>query len=713
MDKLWLDLETYSECDLPSHGTVRYATHPTTEIMLFGYALNDGPAGVTDFTAGEALPQWVVEAMRDDGVALNALNSFFDRTLLAEAGSFKTRRERWRDTMVKAYCASLPGALAKIGPILGVGVDLQKDADDKALVQLFCKPRPKNQKLRRATRLTHPDEWARFKAYCQQDVVAMRAADAKLPSWNYNDTPGTPGARELALWHLDQRINDRGFYVDIELAHAAIRAGGDAKEALDDEIEAATEGNITSATKRDALMKYIVESYGVKLPDMRADTLRRRVDDPELPDAVRQMLRIRLQASMTTRSKYATLVRAVSADGRLRNTLQFGGAQRTLRWSGKLFQPQNLKRPDMDAEDIELGIRAMKAGCEALVYDNVMSLTANAARGVIIAPPKRKLCVADLANIEGRKLTWLAGEEWKLQAFRDYDTIVGHDAKGKAIRKGHDLYKIAYARSFNVSPGFNEKTMDGYAKRQIGKVQELALGYEGGVGAFLAFAAVYNVDLQAMTDAVLDTLSQDVRADAVDVWVWAKKHHRSMGLPQDVYVACEALKRLWRDAHPAVVQLWRDLSDGIKDAIRNPGITFKIGTHLAARRDGAWLRIRLPSGRCLCYVKPQIDDKGGISYMGVNQYTKQWNRISSFGGKFAENVTQASSRDVLADAMPRAEQAGYEIVLTVHDELLTETPDTDDFTADGLVEIMQRNPQWAQGLPLAAAGFEAYRYRKD
>lgn len=688
MTVLWIDLETYSEVDLKKHGTDRYARD--CEIMLFGYAFNDEPAVDVDFTAGGVLPKRVTDALLDDRVELVAQNSFFDRTVMRERG-FPTERERWRDTMVQAYAHSLPGALAKLGPIVGLPLDEQKDKDGKALVQIFCKPAPKGHAPRRRTRLTHPEEWERFRAYCRQDVEAMRSVRRKLPKWNYQ-------GRELALWHLDQKINDRGFMVDTELATAAIRAGDRALKSLAGQVDDITMGDVASATKRDALLKHIVEYYGVTLPDMKADTLKRRVEDPELPDAVRQLLRVRLEASMTTKAKYAVLTRHVSPDGRLRNALQFCGAMRTGRWSGKGFQPHNMKRPNMKLAQIELGIAAMKADCEDLIFPNVMSLTANTARSCIIAPPGRKLVVADLSNIEGRGLAFLAGEEWKLQAFRDFDAGIGHD-----------LYKVAYARSFNVDAGTVGDSSD---ERQIGKVQELALGYAGGVGAFIAFAMVYNIDLEDMARAVLDTLPGDMRHDAEGMWGWACKKQRTLGLSKDVYVACEALKRMWRGAHRAVVAFWEQLSEAAILATQNPGVAFRAGDHIAFQRDGVWLRMRLPSGRCLCYVKPEVSG-GQLSYMGVNQYTWQWARIRTHGGKLAGNATQAFARDVLADPMPDVEAAGYDLILTVHDEILTETPNSDDFNAGHLSEMMTAVPVWAQGLPLAAKGFEGARYRKD
>ena len=354
---------------------------------------------------------------------------------------------------------------------------------------------------------------------------------------------------------------------------------------------------------------------------------------------------------------------------------------------------------------------------------SVMRLSSNAVRGCIVAPKGRKFCVADLSNIEGRGLAYLAGERWKLKAFQDYDQDIGKD-----------LYIMAYARSFGVDPdsvdpeqatGSADKVQR-KAMRQIGKVQELGLGYEGGVGAFLTFAAVYNLDLDKLAEAVHANAPPEWIEAAQGMLAWFKKKRRSMyGLSEHVWLACEALVLMWRDAHPKTREFWGAARDAVISAIVEPGQTFSAGQHIRVRVDGSWLRCRLPSGRYLCYLHPEVElkvskDADGtprteklISYFGVDQYTRQWKRIKTYGGKLAENFTQAFARDVMAWNMPAIEDAGYEIVLTVHDEVVTETPDSEDFNAEQLSAMLATNPPWSDGLPLAAAGFEAYRYRKD
>ena len=709
MKFLYFDSETFSECDLTTHGTHRYAADPSTEIMMAQWAIDDSEVWIADSTdpADDHRTSFIRKLLTEladmnqhPGVLIVTQNSHFDRTVLRYVWGIDIPVERWYDTMIQAMMHSLPGGLEKIGHVVGLREDEAKHKRGKELIRRFCKPQPKNTKLRRATRETHPEEWAEFKGYGRSDITAMRAAHRKLPTWNYNTDAQRAGGREYRLWCLDQRINDRGFAVDVELARKALATADRAKASLREQVTEATDGAVTSATKRDQLLAYILEEHGVTLPDMRSDTLKRRLEDPNLPEAVKLLIAIRMEAGMSSSSKYTALLNHVSADGRLRNTMQFAGAQRTARWAGRTFQPQNMKRPDPDMPPavVEALTEATLADVLDLVHGEPMRCLSNIVRGCIVAPKGRKLTIADLSNIEGRKLAWLAGEEWKLQAFREYDEGTGPD-----------LYVLAYARSFNVDP----KDVGKGHKRQIGKVQELGLGYQGGVGAFLTFAAVYNMDLAELAKAVRSTVTDQVWAQGKGMYDWTVKKRRStFGLPEETFIACQVLVTMWREAHPETVALWKEAESAMVKAVQMPGVPFDVGQWVRVQRDGAWTRVRLPSGRVLCYLHVQHDEKG-LSYQGINQYTRQWARIRTYGGKLVENWDQASSRDVLAWEMPDIDAAGYEIVLGVHDENVTETPDSPEFTHTALAGMMARPKPWCPGLPLSAAGFETYRYRKD
>ena len=683
MTTLYIDLETYCETPI-KNGTHRYAED--VEITLFAYAIDDGPVKVWDCTASNNIPGDLVRAITNPDVTLVAHNTGFDRTVL-NAQFRKTDLSRWQDTMVQALAHSLPAGLGDLCEALGVPADQAKDKDGRQLVLLFCKP-SNTRKIRRATRETHPDQWARFIDYAGRDIIAMRECQRRMPTWNYT------GA-ELALWHLDQTINDRGVLVDVEMAEAAIRAVDLAQKKMAERVNTMTGGAVQSATQRDAMLKHMLDEYGIDLPDMQASTLERRVNDLSLPAELRELLAIRLQASSTSTAKYRTLINGVSSDRRLRGTLQFNGASRTGRWAGRLFQPQNLPRPTLKQDQIDLGIAAMKAECVDLIVDDVMELTSSAIRGCLIAPKNKKLVIADLSNIEGRVLAWLAGETWKIKAFEDFDKGIGHD-----------LYKLAYAKAFGVKPDDVSKD-----DRQIGKVLELALGYEGGVGAFITFATAYGIDLEAMGQQAWDAIPEDIQREAKRTYGYAFKTGKTFGLTDRAWCTCDAFKRAWRNAHPEISTFWGELQDAAVQALVNKGVTYTC-RKLLVRCDGAWLRIKLPSGRFLCYPGAALKD-GKLHYKGVNQYSRRWSALQTYGGKLAENVTQAVSRDILAASMQGIEDAGYQIVLTVHDEIIAEAPDEEDFNATALAAMMSATPDWAKGLPLAAAGFETYRYRKD
>lgn len=725
--ELYQDTETYSEIPI-KNGTHRYAEE--AEVMLFAYAWGDDPVTVIDLTAGEEIPQDVLDAQTDDTVIKVMQNGGpFDRTVMRHALGIKIPAGHIHDTMIQALAHGLPGGLGPLCDIFHIDADEAKDKRGKELINLFCKPRPKNQKLRRATRETHPVEWEEFKEYAGSDITAMRALRKVMPRWNYNlidpswsrnDPDGyTSGEREHLLWQLDQHINDRGFLVDIDLARAAISAIDKAQKNLAQRTDDLTYGDVQKATQRDKLLQHICEYYGVVLPDFKKDTLERRINDPELPWAVRELLAIRLETATTSTGKYKKLLECVSSDGRLRGTLQFDGASRTRRWAGRLFQPQNLPRMVLNAiaeyfgiepkdvrskhviEYIETGIDALKGGYADLFFQNVMALCANCIRSVIVASPGMKLVVSDLSNIEGRAAAWLAGEEWKLQAFRDYDAGIGPD-----------LYKISYARAFNILP----EEVDGGEKsgpqRQIGKVMELMLQYEGGVGAFLTGAATYKIDLDELAEIAWPLIPDDVQLEAQGFWDWTVKQRRStFGLEQKTFMTCDALKRLWRRAHPEISSYWEELTKAVNRALN------KRGTVVQCRKvrivcKGAWLRIILPSGNCLCYPSPRIE-KQTITYMGSSPYSRQWKRLSTYGGKLLENLCQTISRDIMAASMPAIYDAGYDILLTVHDELITEAPDNGEWNPKHLSSMLATNPAWAPDFPLAAGGFEAHRYKKD
>jgi DNA polymerase len=652
MNTLYLDLETFCETKI-TYGAYRYAED--AEVMLVAFAWDGEPVSVWDT---QDMPHWrdALQMMIDTADDIVIHNSNFDRTVLREQG-VHIPVEKIIDTMVLALQHSLPGSLGQLCDVLNVPQDKAKDKAGKKLIHLLTKPRPSNVKLRRATRDTHPEEWAAFVEYARLDVDAMRSVFGRLPAWN-------DSRHERHLWFCDQRIVDRGVAVDLEFARAALRAFDRAGRTLATRAAHLTGGSVTSATQRQRLLDHLKDAHGFETDDLTRATLGNLLGG-DLNPQVRELLEIRQQAAATSPAKYSVLLNATNRDGRLRGLIQFCGAARTGRDAGRLFQPQNLPRsPDWFDDDVQATtVAAMKADCEHLIWDNISERCAFAVRGALVAPEGKKLVIADLSNIEGRVLAWLAGEDWKVAAFKAYD-------RGD----GHDLYKVTAGRILGKDPGDITK-----AERQLqGKVPELAGGYQGGVGAY-----------RKMGGAVFDAMTDE---------------------------AIQEIVTAWRRAHPRTRNLWYDMEAAARSAINNLGESFGDLITFDVKPDAqgiAWLRMRLPSGRYLCYPRPEVSDSGSLFHEGMNQFTRKWERLDTYGGKLVENAVQAIARDVFMIGMLRAEEAGYSVCIRVHDELVCETPDEPAYSSEGLAALMSTNPSWSVGLPLAAAGFEAYRYRKD
>lgn len=351
---LYLDTETYSETPI-TNGTHRYAEG--VEIIMWQWAIGDGPVQIRD---GDEDISDLLALLEDPEYEIVIHNSAFDRTVIRHGTGIVIPVERVFDTMVCAMAHSLPGSLATVGTILGVAQDKAKDKEGRTWISLFCKPQPKGRKIRRATKVTHPVEWQRFRDYGGLDIEAMREIYKKLPRWNYR------GA-ERELWMLDQKINERGVLMDLDLAHAAIRASDRAQKIHAADAVRLTDGAVTSANQRDKMLEHILEAYGVGLPDLQISTLERRIDDPDLPVELRELLAVRLQASKTSVSKYKRAISGTSSDGRMRGTAAFCGAIRTGRWAGRLLQLQNLPRPSIKNKEIDLWIEALKNDAEDLV----------------------------------------------------------------------------------------------------------------------------------------------------------------------------------------------------------------------------------------------------------------------------------------------------------------------------------------------------------
>lgn len=702
-DRLWLDRETFALIDLKEVGTHRYAE--TAEDLLLAYAIGDGPARVWDCTA-EEMHDELYYAMEDRDGEVWAHNAAFDKAIHDGPNQLRLPRielERWRCSMAMALSHALPAALDELCKVLRLPADMAKLKDGKKLIQLFCKPQPRGRKIPRATRLTHPAEWERFKLYAGNDIVSMRECVRRMPSWNWDATA-------IAEWHLDQRINQRGFQVDLELTAAGARAAEEEKSRIATRFSQLSAGQFTPG-QREKFKTFLTQRLGTEVDNTQSGTFQVMLRDKGLPTDVREMMELSIASNKTSTAKYAKLHPSVSSDGRFRGGLQFAGAGRTRRWAGRGPQFQNLPSRGLPpAEEIEEYIAHLKRGTHALFFDNLMLFGAAALRGTLIAPPAKKLVVADLSNIEGRVLAWIAQENWKLQAFRDYDAGTGPD-----------LYCITASTIIGGDPW----EIKGKNRNAFGKVPDLASGYQGGVAGYQTFARAYGLKMSDFWDTIQQMIDPAHVAKAWDnLASWGRPQLESLEIDEIEWVASETCKLAWRARHPATQAFWYALGGRARDAIKNPGKVFQVGPYIKLRTvthmGQRWLVVALPSGRYLTYFEPHIVGTGRdetIAYWGESaeegKTTRQWVRVFTHGGKMTGNCCQTIARDILAPSLRAAEDRGFLPVLTVHDEILTEAPDTDAFSAAGLVEIMASNPTWTEGLPLAAAGFEAPRYRKD
>jgi DNA polymerase len=687
--RLWIDTETRG----PNfkYGNAKYAL--TVEVIMAQYAIDDGPVTVIDCTYPTdfrlKMPALVKAARQAKEIW--AHEAGFDRRMLDTTEWWpEIPLERWRCTAALARMHGLMGSLDKLCQIFKIDALEAKDKSGVNWIKLFCTPHPKKDSPVYYDRHTHPMEWDQFLSYGGSDVTAMRAVWKQTPKWN-----ATP--RMWAIWHLDQKMNDRGVAVDLKLAAGAIEAMERAKVMLRDKTSELTLGEVENTTQRNRLLEYMRE-FGVSLPDLTADTVERRLEDESLPDHIKELLRVRQQASKASTAKYKRAINQ-HVDGRLRNLLVFCGAARTGRWAGRTLQPQNLPRPKHKQWEIDLAIDMFRnGGIDLYDPDSVPGLASSCLRGIIVSGKGRKLVTSDLKNIEGRIIAWVAGEEWKLEAFKAYDR-----------KEGPDLYKIAYARAFNIDPS---EIGDKDERRQIGKVMELALQYYGGVGACCSMAEVYGLRLDELAISAWPVIPDDFKKAAKIAWLKAVKRRRTYGLEERIWIVCHALVLMWRAAHPAICTFWAELDQACSMALKVPNKEYKVGPHITVDRVKAWLRIRLPSGRYLNYPSPRGDDYTS-SFMGIDPYTKQWKRISTYSGKRAQNIAEGIGADFLSDGLLAAEEVGYNPVLSVHDEGITEPPDEDQYNDEGLSHLLVTSNPWAVDFPLAAEGFTDYRYRKD
>jgi len=657
MTKLHIDFETRSMADLPECGVDVYSMHPSTDVWCMAYAFDDEPVQL--WKPGYDISR-VLEHVASGGIVV-AHNAVFElliwnNVLRPRLEWPELRVEQARCTMAMAYAMRLPGSLERAAAI--VGLEHQKDAAGHRVMMQLCRPR-KVSEDGAPVWWDSQEKLDRLYAYCMQDIATERELEKRLRPLSDS---------EQYLWELDYKINRRGIKVDTATVEKAIALVESEKARLDEEMRRVTNGAVPSCSVVKQLSDWI-KYRGVELPGVAKADVIDALSREDMPEDVKLALRFRQEAAKTSTAKLQKMIACAGSDSRVRGAHQYHGAG-TGRWAGRLLQTQNLKTPKLQHDQIEDVIQLIHAGKRDeidMLYAAPMDAVSDCIRAMILAEEGNTLVCADLANIEGRVLAWLAGEEWKLQAFREYDAGTGPD-----------LYILAASRMYNCS------LEDAKEHRKVGKVAELALGYQGGAGAFQTMARNFGVSVS------------DERADEI--------------------------KTAWRTASPKIVEYWKALETAAIKAVRNPGEVFAAFTVRFVKK-GSFLWCQLPSGRCLCYPYPEIREKETpwgsmqeqVTYLGEQtvqgRTTKNLVRIDLYGGKYAENVTQAVARDILANALVTLERAGYQIVMHVHDEAVAEVPE--DFgKVYQFEQLMCDLPDWADGLPVAAEGWSGQRYRK-
>ena len=646
IEKINIDIETFSSVSLPKSGVHRYCESPDFEILLFGYSVNGGSVHVVDLTAGEVIPKEIISALTDPAIEKWAFNAQFERVCLSRYLGFEPGHyidpSSWYCTMVWSATLGLPLSLEGVGAVLGL--EKQKLKEGKDLVRYFCTPyKTKDGQELRHYPADSPEKWAQFKAYNYRDVETEMSIQEKLRKF-----PVLPS--EWVNYHLDQDINDRGIMLDIPFVRQAIRC--------DDQFKAThmeTARNVTGLDNPNSptQLKAWLDDKGVEIDSLSKAAVAELIEETD--GDVRMALLLRQDLAKSSVKKYTAMESVVGTDSRARGLIQFYGANRTGRYAGRLVQVQNL--PQNHLPDLEFARSLIKQGCfemTELLYDSVPMVLSELIRTAFVPKPGTRFFVADFAAIEARVIAWFAGEEWRQKVFSE----------------GGDIYCASASQMFHVP--VEKHGVNGHL-RQKGKIAELALGYGGSVGALKAMGAL------------------------------------NMGLQED---ELKPLVDAWRQTNPHIVKFWWDVDRAASTCVRDKTNTETHGIRFTYQSGIMFVTLR--SGRNLCYVKPKMGlnryGNESVTYEGVGEQ-KKWSRLESYGPKFVENIVQATARDILAEAMLRLTDAGYKIVMHVHDEAVIEAPA--ETSLDEICTIMGNTPAWAKGLLLRADGYVCDFYKKD
>ena len=662
MHHLSIDLETYSEAPITKTGAQRYILDPSFEILLFAYSVDGQPVQIIDLANGEPVPEWLKTALVDPAYIKHAYNAPFEFGCLSKYYG-QLYPDQWRCTMFHGLYCGYTAGLEATGKALGLPEDKQKLNTGKALIRYFCVPcRPTKSNGQRTRNYPHhdPDKWRLFKEYCCQDVVTEMEIERRLSSFPVPDFV-------QKQWETDLKINLRGVSVDIPFVDGALTIGDLVKRKMIAEAKQITGlENPNSVTQ---LKDWLNRETGEEIESLSKDIVKKLLGREDNSSNVQRMLQIRQELGKTSTKKYDAIKMCVCPDKRVRGLLQFYGANRTGRWAGRLVQVQNLPRTYTDPIEIarEL-VTECKTDSVRCIFGSVSETLSQLIRTAFIASPGNVLIDADFSSIEARVISWLAGEDWRMEVFRTHGKI----------------YEASASQMFGVPIELIKKGNPEYALRAKGKVAELALGYQGGSGALINMGAL------------------------------------DMGLHEE---ELPEIVNMWRSANSHIQSLWYEMDEGARQVISFGGAVNVHGLWLAREYDynqGVYcFTITLPSGRKLFYINPGIGQNrfGGesITYWGMDQTSKKWKEIETYGGKLTENVVQAIARDCLAEAIERLEAAGFPIVFHVHDEVVIDIkPYMDNAVMlQQVCDIMKVPPEWAPDLPLNADGWVGDFFTKD
>ena len=650
---LTLDFETYSETDIKSAGAFKYMEDPNFEILMMAYAFNDDTVQLVDFAKGDKWPEAFKTVLTDPFTVKIAHNAAFEREAIRQTLGIDSPPEQWLDTMHLAAQCGLPLSLDGVGKALGFGEDTAKMKEGKALIRYFCGPcKPTKTNGGRTRNLPEhaPEKWEVFKEYCRQDVVSERAIFKTLFKWMPSDT-------ERKFWCLDARINERGVRIDKQLAVNAVAMDRRYKEELTEKAVAIT--GLDNPKSVSQIKNWLFDQEGKEFPSLNKKVIADVVSQLK-SESAKQFMAIRTELSKSSTAKYEAMLRSMCADEHVKGCFQFYGANRTGRFAGRLVQFQNMSKNEMpDIEACRTLVRNGKYTSVKSLYDGVSGPLSELVRTAIIPEDGHQWLVADFSAIEARVIAWFADEQWRLDVFRD----------------GGDIYCASASQMFKVPV---VKHGENGHLRQKGKIAELALGYGGGINALKAFGADKSMTEEEMQETV----------------------------------------DLWRASSPKIVQMWWDIGKAAARSIVRRGHVETPYKGICFDYEDGILWMTLPSGRKLAYFGAKYEQssrmpgKMTINYMGVNQQTKKWERVETYGPKLVENIVQGTARDCLRESMMALDEAGYDIRFHIHDEIVCTEP-LGGRTVDEMATLMGQPIQWAPGLPLRADGYACSFYLKD